>query len=130
MIYSENSVNNGSKSSWRSANRIQRQMHTLMRRKKEASDGLKTVKSVAKCLFLRKKLHNAEAELKQMFDERKFNKEDIAIAKIKRNPKIFLSLAKKKEEKKFGGIGPFLNENEDPIEESAAEALRKIYEKA
>jgi hypothetical protein len=100
-----------------------------MRRKKEASDGLKTVKSVAKCLFLRQKLEQAEAELKKMFEERKFKEENVAIAKIKRNPKVFFSLAKKRE-KTFGGIGPFLKENGDPIEESAAEVLRKTYEKA
>ena len=64
-----------------------------------------------------------------MFEERKFREENVAIAMIKRNPKVFFSLAKKRE-KTFGGIGPFLKENGDPIEESAAEVLRKTYEKA
>ena len=51
----------------------------------------------------------------------------MATAKIKRNPKVFFSPAKKKE-KKYGGIGPFQKENRDPIEDSEAEALRKTFE--
>ena len=51
-----------------------------------------------------------------MYSERKI--------KEKRNAKVFFSLAKKKG-KTFGGIGPFLTENGDPIADSEAEALRK-----
>ena len=31
---------------------------------------------------------------------------------------------------RFGGIGPFLKENGEQVEESEAEVLRKTYEKA
>ena len=69
-------------------------------------------------------LKKAELELRKMFSEITIKEEDAAITKIKRNAKVFFSLATKKE-KTFGGIGPFLKENGDPIADSEAEALRK-----
>ena len=122
-------MKNVKRQSFRSGNQIPRQVRAHMRRKKDASDGIKTVKSVQRCLKLREKLKKAKEELRKMYYERKIEEEDAAIAKIKRNPKVFFSLAKKKE-KTFGGIGPFLKENGDPIADSEAEALRKTYEKA
>ena len=68
-----------------------------MKRKFEASKGLKTVTSVKSCLKLREKLKSAEDELKKMFLENKLKNENVAKAKIKRNPKVFFSMAKKKE---------------------------------
>ena len=125
--YTEN-VNNVKKT-FKSTNRIPRQIRTQMKRKQEASDGLKTVKSVRKCLKLREKLENAEEELKKMAKSREMKMEESTYAKIKRNPKAFFSYAKKKQ-KTFSGIGPFLKENGDPVEEHEAESLRKAYEKA
>ena len=68
-----------------------------MKRKFEASKGLKTVTSVKSCLKLREKLKSAEDELKKMFLEKQLKNENVARAKIKRNPKVFFSMAKKKE---------------------------------
>ena len=82
--------------SFRSKNHIPRQVRTQMRRKHEASKGLKTVTSVKRCLRLREKLENAENELKSMFMKKKIQDEAVAFAKMKRNPKVFFSLAKKK----------------------------------
>ena len=68
--------------SFRSRNQIPRQVRAQMQRKKEASDGLKTVKSVQRCLNLWRKLLMAEEELKRMYIERKIKEEGAAIAKI------------------------------------------------
>ena len=115
--------------SFRSKNKIPREVRKHMKRKHEASKGLKIVKSVKKCLRLREKLENAEEELKKLAETKDKKIEDATYAKIKRNPKAFFSYAKKKQ-KTFEGIGPFLKENGDPIEETEAESLRKAYEKA
>ena len=70
--------------SFRSGNQIPRQVRAEMRRKKEASDGLKTVKSVQRCLKLRKKLKKSEVELRKMYSERKIKEEGAAIVKKKK----------------------------------------------
>ena len=82
---------------FRSNNLIPRKVRKEMRRKFEASESLKTVTSVKRCLRLREKLEKAEDELKEMYNEKKLKNENIAIAKIKRNPKVFFSMAKKKQ---------------------------------
>ena len=115
--------------SFKSNNWIPKQVRKQMKRKFEASKGLKTVKSVKRCLKLREKLESAENELKKMFLEKKLRNENVAIAKIKRNPKVFFSMAKKKQ-KTFEGVGPFLKENGDLIDKSEAEALKRAYDKA
>ena len=47
-------------------NNIPKNVRTLFRRKIKASDGLKTVKSVKKCLELRKNLEKSEHELSNL----------------------------------------------------------------
>ena len=64
-----------------------------------------------------------------MFLKKKIHDETVAIAKMKRNPKVFYSLAKKKK-KVFGGVSPFLKENGERMQETEAEVLTKTYEKA
>ena len=54
--------------------------------------------------------------------------ESVALAKIKRNPGAFYSYARR-HSKTFGGIGPFLDADGNPLEESEAEAMKKQYEK-
>ena len=112
----------------RSRNKIPKNVRTLFRKKKKASDGLTTVKSVKRCLELRKKLEKSENELKDLYKERKFKLENVALAKIKRNPGAFYSYARR-HSKTFSGIGPFLDTNGNPLKESEAEALKSQYEK-
>ena len=83
---------------------------------------------MSRCLQLRKKLENTEEELKNFYFERKSKLEEAAIAKIKRNPRAFYAYAKR-QAKTFNGVGPFLKQNGEPIEESEAEALKIQYEK-
>ena len=118
---------NKDKSSHSSNNRIPRRVRTLFRNKKNASNALKTVKSVKRCLNLRKKIEAAEEELKYLYSNRKSKLESAAIDKIKRNPKAFYAYAKR-QSKTFNGVGPFLKSNGDPIEVSEAEALKQQYE--
>ena len=111
-----------------SKNKIPKKVRNLFRTKKKASDSLRTVQSVNKCLALRKKIENSEEELKSLYLVRKHKMEEAAIAKIKKNPSAFFSYAKR-QSKTFSGIGPFLKENGEPLEEKEAETLRKQYEK-
>ena len=108
--------------------KFQKKVRNLFRTKKKASDGLRTIQSVNKCLALRAKIENSEEELKTLYLERKNKLEEAAIAKIKRNPSAFFSFAKR-QSKTFSGIGPFLKDNGEPLEENEAEALKKQYEK-
>ena len=121
-------TNDVKKKCFRSSNKIPRDIRKQMKRKKEASDGLRTVTSVRQCLKLKEKLKHAEEELKQMSESKDLKMENAAYSKIKRNPKAFFAFAKKKQ-KTFGGIGSFLNENGVQIDESETETLRKAYEK-
>ena len=57
---------------------------------------LKNCEECSKMFFSTPKTRKVEAELKKMFEERKFSKDDVAIAKIKRNPKVFFSHAQKR----------------------------------
>ena len=54
-----------------SSNKIPKQVGNLFRQKKKASDALKTVTSVKKCLAMRAKVEKAEEELKNLYKERK-----------------------------------------------------------
>jgi len=109
-------------------NKIPRNVRTLFRKKKTASEKMKTVRSVTKCVALRKRIDNAEEELKQLYKKRKSKLEKEALTKIKRNPKAFYAYANRFS-KTYSGIGPFLQENGDKMEDSEAEVLRKQYEK-
>ena len=111
-----------------SSNKIPKQVRNLFRQKKKASDALKTVTSVKKCLAMRAKVEKAEEDLENLYKERKVKLEAAAIGKIKRNPKAFFSYAKRYS-KTFCGIGPFLEENGEFLKESEAETLKKQYEK-
>ena len=112
----------------KSRNKIPRKVRTLFRNKRNASDKMKTVKSVKKCLELRKKIEKTEETLKALYDERKSKLENIALAKIKRNPKAFYSYAKR-HSKTFSGVGPFLKPDGTRTENSEAEELKNQYEK-
>ena len=105
-------------------NKIPKKVRNLFRIKKKASDSLKTVQSVKKCLSLRAKIESSEEELKTLYLERKNKLEEAAIAKIKRNPGAFFSYAKR-QAKTFSGIGPFLKQGGEPLEENEAETLKK-----
>ena len=52
----------------------------------------------------------------------------MALAKIKRNPKAFYAYARRFS-KTYSGVGPFIKENGDKINETEAEALRMQYKK-
>ena len=109
-------------------NTFPRRVRTLFRNKKNVSNAMKTVKSVRRCLQLRRKLESTEEELKDFYLIRKSKLEDAAILKIKHNPRAFYAYAKR-QSKTFSGVGPFLKTNEEPYEESEAEALKVKYEK-
>ena len=68
-----------------SKNKIPKKVRNLLRTKKKASDSLRTVQSVNKCLALRKKIENSEEELKSLYLVRKHKMEEAAIAKIKKS---------------------------------------------
>ena len=122
---SKENKNDGNKTN---NNKIPKQVRNLFRTKKKASDCLMVVTSVKKCLALRKRIENAEEELKTLYRERKQKLEKAAISKIKLNPNAFFSYAKR-HSKTFSGVGPFFNENGEPLEEIEAEELKKQYEK-
>ena len=114
-----------------SKNKIPRKIRILMRNKKNISKSILKSKSGTKIAKMRKQLHEIETSLEEFYQERRNEKESEAIKKIKKNPKFFYSYARKFSKLK-SGIGPFLDEKEELINDNfkMAEMLRSQYEKS
>ena len=75
------------------------------------------------------KIEEAERELARSLFKRKVDEENLAIQKIKTNPKFFYLYIRRKTKTK-NKIGPFTNDKGDILQEHPAESLQKQYESA
>ena len=114
---------------FKSNNRIPRQVRLWLRRKSLASKALTKVKTPKGCKELKRKIEEAERELSRSLFKRKMDEEDIAISKMRSNPKFFFSYIRKKTKMKTK-IGPFTNDKGDIIKEHPSESLQRQYESA
>ena len=73
--------------SFKSKNKIPRQVRLQLRRKSLESKALTKVKTTKGCKDLKRKIEEAERELSKSFLKRKLDEEDLAINKMKSNPK-------------------------------------------
>ena len=131
IVFEKKESSANASANFSSSNKIPRKVRILMRNKKNLSKSIlksKTGKNVNK---LRQKLRNVELQLENHYFKRRQQKEDEAIRKIKKNPKFFYSYAKKFSKIK-SGIGPFVNEYDELINDNytMTEMLRKQYEKS
>ena len=69
---------------------------------------MKTVKSVKKCLALRKRLYDIDNKIRKSYEERKRLKEEKIFEKSKYNKNVLYKYIKKCQ-KTNNKIGPFLN---------------------
>ena len=115
--------------SYKSKNRIPRQVRLWLRRKSLASKALRKVKTIKGCRRLKEKIEEAELELSKSMFKRKIEEENNAINKMKTNPKHFYTYIKKKTKSK-NKIGPFVNEKGEVIKEHPAESLQTQYKSA
>ena len=100
-------------------------MRLWLRRKSLASKALMKVKTVKGCRNLKLKIEEAEKELSRLLFKRKVEEENLAITKMKSNPKFFYTYVRKKTKTK-NKIGPFTNEKGDILTEHPAESLQKL----
>ena len=112
---------------FRSKNKIPRQFRLLMRKKRIASNKLKEVKTVTKCIALRHILRKAEDDLKTLTKKEKNYKEHKALDQMITDPKAFYRYVNKLK-KTTSIIGPFTDEKGNELNEPACETLRKQYE--
>ena len=81
---------------FKSNNFIPRHIRTLLRRKKEASNELLKCKKIERCIKLKKKLLDAEKELKIESKNRKLKEEAKVLENMHKNPSSFYTYAKRK----------------------------------
>ena len=112
-----------------SKNKIPRKVRTLMRNKKKLSTVLLVTKSASKYLKYQTELESIEKDLKKLYDDRRKKQEKEALHKIKTNPRVFYSYAKRFS-KLNTGIGPFYDKNDELVNDDfkLAEILRNQYE--
>ena len=94
-----------------------------------ASKALTKVKTKKGCKELKRKIEEAEKELSKSLFKRKIEEENLAIEKMKSNPKYFYSYIKRKTKTK-NKIGPFTNDKGVILNEHPSESLQKQYESA
>ena len=114
---------------FKSKNRIPRQVRLWMRRKNLASKAIRKVKTIKGCRNLKEKIREAETELSKSSFKRKIDEENNAIDKMKLNPKYFYSYIKKKTKSK-SKIGPFVNDKGEILKEHPADSLQSQYKSA
>ena len=112
-------------------NLIPRKIRVLMRNKAKISKAILAAKSGQRVTALKAKLHHVEDQLKNSYDKRRDNQEKDAVNKIKSNPGFFYSYAKKFS-KIRSSVGPFLNDDNDIVDDNLkmAEMLKVQYEKS
>ena len=71
-----------------SKNHIPRMVHSLFKTKARASKQLRKVKSIRRCLAIRRKIADAENRLKQFYESWKNMKEDSIIERSKINKNV------------------------------------------
>ena len=103
---------------------IPREVRNLFRAKRKASKALKVVKSVKRCLALRKRIASIDFDLKKSYENRKRAKENEIFEKSKSNINVLYGYIKKKQKKKCR-IGPFLNKKGEIIDGRACDILNK-----
>ena len=99
---------------YRSKNLIPRNIRNLFRRKLRATQGIFQTTSAKRCLALREKVDQIEAELKNYYSDRRSKIEADAVTKIKRNPKAFYAYAERFQKTK-SGVGPLINEKDEIV---------------
>ena len=115
---------NGTK--FRSSNLIPKEVRDLFKKKARVSKSLKSVKSVNKCVSLRRKILDADIKLKKHYNDRQIKEELDIFERAKSNKNVLFNFIKQKQKSK-NLIGPFIK-NKKVINESSAEVLKKQYE--
>jgi hypothetical protein len=114
--------------SFSSNNRIPREVRTLLRRKLQASQQLKSATTIARCATLRDAITKAEAELRDSLRLKKLTEEHIAWRAMRTAPNSFFKYVNRL--KNVGNkIGPFTDTKGNPIESTAANALNDQFVK-
>ena len=85
----EEQLKNQPEGRFRSENRIPKKIRNLMRNKSKLSKAVLKTKSVVRCVKLTEKLEEIELLLKSSYENRRLEKENQAIKKIKMDPKVF-----------------------------------------
>ena len=125
--YSDEDKNDEPK--FKSSNKIPRKIRILMRNKHKLSKSILVTKSPQRYMKLTEEFNKIESELEKCYNERRGKAENDAISKIQKNPRVFYSYAKKFQ-KVNAGIGPFYNDEGEPVSSDfqIAETLKKQYE--
>jgi hypothetical protein len=119
------------KTSLKRKNKLPRKTRILLRKQASLSKKILVSKSEAKTFRLMISLRQIESELEVSRKKMRMGKENIALGKIRRNPKYFYSYANKFAKSK-NNIGPLLNKDGETIKDpqQMAEILREQYESA
>ena len=125
----ESFKNNDEKDKTKPKNKIPKNIRILLRKQSSLSKQIILSKSGKKTMNLMKNIRIIEDELKQSHMKRRIESENIALSKIRKNPKYFYNYANKFSKTK-NKIGPLINHKGDVVKDNyeMTELLRKQYE--
>jgi hypothetical protein len=114
--------------SFNSKNKIPREIRTLLRRKLQASQRLKSATTITRCTFLRDNIAKAEAELRDSIRLKKLTEEHQAWRAMRTSPNSFYKYVNR--QKNVGTkIGPLTDSKGNPLKSSAANSLNDQFVK-
>ena len=101
-------------------------MRTLFKRKKKLSKAYRTVKSVNRCVSLRRKILEIDIKLKNHYESKQLSDEMKLFEKAKANKNVLYNYIKRKQKSSIK-IGPFVKNN-IVLNEKPEEILKQQYE--
>jgi hypothetical protein len=114
--------------SFKSNNKIPREVRTLLRRKLQASHLLKSASTISRCAFLRDNIAKAEAELRDSLRLKKLTEEHQAWRAMRTSPNSFFKYVNRLKNV-ANKIGPLTDLKGNPLQSKVADSLNNQFVK-